>query len=95
MKYHSISVFQARYASSIVDKYLDNAIVKTSTKFYNTTFPYGMIFTKDDASTSDDQVEKLSREFNINYRAYIGSLIYLLSLRVDFSFAVHKLAKSS
>ena len=54
-----------------------------------------MIFTKVDASTSDDQVEKLTREFNIHYRSCIGSLIYLLSTIVDFSFAVHKLAKFS
>ena len=51
--------------------------------------------TKADASTSDDQVEKLNREFNIHYRACIGSLIYLLSTKVDLSFVVHKLAKSS
>ena len=54
-----------------------------------------MIFTKEDIYTSDEQVEKLTREFNIHYRDYIGSLIYLLSKRVDLSFAVHKLAKFS
>ena len=36
MKDHYISVYQARYATSIVGKYLDTSIVKTSTKFYNT-----------------------------------------------------------
>ena len=56
---------------------------------------YDMIFTKGDESTSDDQVEELTREFNILYRAYIGSFIYLLSTRVDLSFAVHKLANFS
>ena len=61
MKYHSIYVDQARYSTSIVAKYLDNATVKSSTKFYNTTFPYDMIFTKADASISDEQVEKLTR----------------------------------
>ena len=60
-----------------------------------TTFPADMIFTKEDVSTSDEQVEKLNREYNIHYRAYIGSLIYLLSTRVNLSFAVHKLAKFS
>ena len=45
MKDHSISMDQARYATSIVAKYLDTATVKSSTKFYNTTFPAGMIFT--------------------------------------------------
>ena len=92
MKDHSISVDQARYATSIVAKYLYTAIVKVNTKFYNTTLPADMIFTKEDVSTSDEQVEKLTREFNIHYRSCIGSLIYLFSTRVDLSFAVHKLA---
>ena len=71
MKAHSIPVDQARYATSVVAKYLDNATVKAITKFYNTTLPSDMIFTKDDTSTSDEQVENLTREFNIHYRAYI------------------------
>ena len=95
MKDHSISVDQARYATSIVAKYLDTATVKVITKFYNTTFPADMIFTKEDISTSNEQVEKLTKEFNVHYRACIGSLIYLLSARVDLSFAVLKLAKFS
>ena len=95
LKDHSISVDQARYATYIVAKYLDTATVKVSTKFYKTTFPAEMIFTKEDVSTSDEQVEKLTREFNIHYRAFIGSLIYLLSTRVELGFSVHKLAKFS
>ena len=94
-KDHSISVDKARYATSIVAKYLDTATVKVSKKFYNTTFPSDMIFTKEDVSTSDEKVEKLTRELNIHYRSCMGSLIYLLSTRVDLSFAVHKLAKIS
>ena len=54
-----------------------------------------MIFTKEDVSTSDEQIEMLTREYNIHYRACIGSLIYLLSTRVDLSFAVQKLANVS
>ena len=45
MKYCSIYVDQARYATSIVAKYLDTATVKAD-----------MIFTKEDASTSDEKV---------------------------------------
>ena len=93
LKDNPISVDQARYATSIFLKYLDTAIVKVSTKFYKTRFPDDMIFTKEDVSTIDEQVEKLNREYNIHYRYCIGSLIYILSTRVDFSFAVHKLAK--
>ena len=95
LKYHSISVDQARYATSIVAKYLDTATVKVSNKFYKITLPSYMIFTKEDVSTSDDQFERLTREYNIHYRDCIGSLIYLLSTRVELSFAVHKLAKFS
>ena len=74
-----ISVDQARYATSIVAKYLDTATVKVSYKVYKTTLPADMIFTKEDVSTSDEQIENLTREYNIHYRACIGSLIYLLS----------------
>ena len=95
LKYHSISVDQARYATSIVAKYLDTATLKASKKFYKTTLPSDMIFTKEYVSTSDEQVESLTREYNIHYRACMGYLIYLLSTRVDLSFAVHKLAKFS
>ena len=61
LKDYSISVDQARYATSIVSKYLDTATFKVGTKFYKTTFPADMIFTKEDVSTSDEQVEKLTR----------------------------------
>ena len=36
-----------------------------------------------------------TREYNIHYRACIGSLIYLLSTRLDLSFIVQKLEKFS
>ena len=88
---HSISVYQDRYATSIVEKYLDTSTVKPSTKFYRSTLPSDMIFVKYDTSTSDEKLEKLTIEFNIHYRFCIGSLIDLLSTRVEFIFAVHKL----
>ena len=80
---NSISVDQAIYATSIIAKYLYTAIVKVSKKNYKTTLSVDIIFTKEDVSTSDEQVEKLTREYNIHYRACIASLIYLLSTRVD------------
>ena len=82
MKDNYISVDQDRYATYIVAKYLDTDKVKTSTKFYKTNFQYDMIFTKADTYTSDEKVEKLTKNFNIRYRACIGSFIYLLYTRV-------------
>ena len=61
MKDHSISVDQDRYSTSILDKYLDTVTVKTSKGFYKTNFPSDMIFTKSDASTRYEQVDKLNR----------------------------------
>ena len=69
LKDHSISVNQARYFTSIVAKYLDTDTVKVSTKFYKTTLTADMILTKEDVSTSDEQVDNLNREYNIHYRA--------------------------
>ena len=60
VKDHSISVDQDRYATSVVAKYLDTAIVKLITNFYKTTLPADMVFTKEYVSTSDEQVEKLT-----------------------------------
>ena len=65
MRDHYISVYQDRYNTSIVTKYLDTAIVQTRTKFYKTNFRADMIFTKSDASTCDEKIEKLTREFNV------------------------------
>ena len=93
LKDHSISVYQDKYDTSIVAKYLDTATVKVSNKFYRTTVPAEIIFIKEDVSTSDEQVDKLTRQYDIHHRACVGSLIYLLSTRVDLSFEVHKLAK--
>ena len=46
LKDDSISVDQARYATSIVARYLDTATVKVSNKFYKKTMPADVIFTK-------------------------------------------------
>ena len=59
MKYHSISVDQARYTTSIVAEYLDTATVKASTKFYKATLLFDMILAKADASTSDEKLRNL------------------------------------
>ena len=72
LKEHPISVYQARYYTSFVAKYLDTSTVKNSKNIYKTNFPSDIILNNDDVSTSDDQVEKLSRKFNINYGACIG-----------------------
>ena len=86
LKDHSISVNQTIYAPYIVETYLDTATIKENPRFHKNTLPHDMIFTKEDSSTSDEQVEVLSREYNIHYRDCVGSLIYIFSTRVAFMF---------
>ena len=95
MKDHSISVDQDEYATSIVDKYLYSATVKTGTKFYKTYFPSDMIFNNDDEFTSDKQVEKLTRDFNIHYIFSIVSFIYFLIYNNGFDFCSSQVRKVS
>ena len=95
MNDNSISVYQARYATFIIEKYLDTATLKESKKFYNNNLQSDMIFNKADASTSYEQVDNLLMELNINYRSCIGSFVDLLSTKVYLSFVVPKLAKVS
>ena len=61
MNYHSISVDKYINTTSIVSKYLANATVNTSRKFYKTNLPSDMILTKDDVYTSDEQVDNFTR----------------------------------
>ena len=61
MKDNSMYVDQYIYATSIVAKYFYTSTVKSSTKFYNNTLPSDMIFTKDNSSNRDKQVDKLTR----------------------------------
>ena len=93
MKDHYISVDKARYATSIVAKYLDTATVKTSTKVYMTIFPCDMIFTKDGASTSDNQVDNFNRLFNIHYKACIVSLIFFFIYKSRFEVCSTQVSK--
>ena len=50
---HYISMYQAKYDTSVVAKYLDNSKIKENSKFHNTTLHHDIIFTKEDASTSN------------------------------------------
>ena len=74
---------------------MDTSTVKTITKFYKNTLPYNMISNKAYESTSYDEVDKLTREFNIHCISCIVSFIYLLSTILYLSFLVHKLSKFS
>ena len=91
LKDNSISVDKDRYATSVVVNYLDNSKIKENSKIHKTTLPYDIIFTKENASTSVEKMEVLSRYYNIHYRDCVESIIYLLFTIVDLCFALDNL----
>ena len=46
LKEYLISVYQARYSTADVSKYLDTATIKENSKFHETSLPHYMVFTK-------------------------------------------------
>ena len=76
LKDYSISVDQSRYTTAVTSKYLDTATIKENKKFHNTTLTHDMVFTKEDASNSDEKLEVLSLYYNIQYRYCVVPLIY-------------------
>ena len=62
-----------------MSKYLDTVTVNEIFKFHKTTLRHDMILANEYASTSDKQVEVLSKEYIIHYGACVGSIIYILS----------------
>ena len=62
IKDYSISVDQDRYVTSGVSKYIDTSTIKENSEFHKTTLHHDMVFTKEDAYTSYEKVEALSRE---------------------------------
>ena len=91
LKYHYISVYQYRYATSLVENDIDTPIIRENSKFHKNTFPRDIIFTKEDYYNSYEKVEVMSIEYNIQYRACMISFIYPMSARVDLCFALHNL----
>ena len=47
LKYHTITVDQARYATYIVTKHLDTATIKENPRFHKTKLPHNMTFSKE------------------------------------------------
>ena len=88
-----ITIDQNHYAQSVLKRFLNAAKVKESRKFYNTPLPCDFIATSDLQAKDEKESEKIQKEYNIDYRACIGCLLYLSYTHPDIIFAVNKLAK--
>ena len=58
----SVTADQSRYCLAIVNKYLAGATIAPDDKRHNRTLPNDFVFTRDDASENDVQIEELMRQ---------------------------------
>jgi hypothetical protein len=93
----SIVLGQSRYAALITARYLpplnDATILNQRKTKYASPLPTSAVFTKRDCSPNYASVLRLQEEFDFDYAAVIGSLIWLMNTYITMSFAFRKLAK--
>jgi Reverse transcriptase (RNA-dependent DNA polymerase) len=94
---YNITIDQSRYCASMSKRFLPNEeIVAPSAadqQKYLAPLPNGMVFTKEDRSTNENEVRGLQAEFQLNYPSVIGSLLWILNTYPRLQFAIQKLAK--
>ena len=90
---YDISINQDRYLQSITKRFLTNLRVPDDSRFHPTPLPSTFILTSDDLAPDIDQSEQLQQEFNLDFRACVGCLLYLAYTRPDIIYGVNKLAK--
>jgi hypothetical protein len=94
---YSIILDQSRYAAFVTTRYLPplnhDSFNLQRKAMYASPLPALPVFTKNDCSDNYAAVMRLQEEFNIEYAAAIGSLIWLMNTFVKLCFAIRKLAK--
>jgi hypothetical protein len=94
---YSIILDQSRYAALVTTRYLlplNHDGIKLQRKaMYASPLPALPAFTKNDCSDNYAAVMRLQEEFNFEYAAAIGSLIWLMNTFVKLCFAFRKLEK--
>ena len=89
----NITIDQDRYVQSILHRFLDQAKTKESKKLHSTPLPCNFKATKTDLANSEEESQQIQEEFNIDFAACVGCLIYLSYTRPDIIFGVNKMAK--
>ena len=92
-KNYNITIDQDRYVQSILRRFLDQVKTSESKRFHHTPLPSTFKATKTDLAQSEEESITVQEEFNIDFAACVGCLIYLSYTRPDIIFAVNKMAK--
>jgi hypothetical protein len=86
---------QARYCKSIINRFLEKAGAKKKHRFHNTILPAEFVPSAEDCYKNEvtAKAKNLKVEYGIEFASSVGALLYLLYTRPDITYAVVKLAK--
>ena len=92
-KNFNITIDQGRYVQSILRRFLDKARIPETQRHIFTPLSTEFKASKKDLAQSEEESKEIQRQYNIDYPACVGHLIYLSYTRTDILYAVNKLAK--
>ena len=92
-KNFDITIDQNRYVQSILRRFLDTARVPETQRHFFTPLPADFKASRKDLAPTEEESKEIQRQYNIDYPACVGCLIYLSYTRTDILYAVNKLAK--
>ena len=84
---------QNRYLQSVLQRFLGSVRLPVSSTKHTTPLPRDFVASKDHLCDNAEASKALQEQYNLDFRAFIGCLIYLMYTRVDIVFVVNKLAK--
>ena len=76
-KNFDITINQDRYVQSILKRFLPHVKVKQDNRRHPTPLPSTFVPTNDDLAPTTEEAVELQKQYNIDYRACIGCLLYL------------------
>ena len=92
-----VTLDQSRYAAATIAKFLPGSEVVNPSdadkRRYGAPLPSNFVFTVEDRSENEEAVKALEREYGMEYRSVIGSLLWLMNTFTRLQFAIRKLAK--
>ncbi len=89
----NVTLDQARYCKSIINRFLEKAGAKKKPRFHNTILPAEFVPSAEDCSKDEVAAKSLQVEYGIDFASCVGALLYLSYTRPDITYAVVKLAK--
>jgi hypothetical protein len=93
MQNSNVTLDQARYCKSIINRFLEKAGAKKKPRFQDTILPAEFVPSAEDCSKDEGTAKNLQVEYAIDFASCVGALLYLSYTRPNITYAIVKLAK--